>query len=314
MIKYDIDTINRLINQNNITIDDSNIINMLSNINNNQNFNNNSTNFNNDKKFNNVKNKFIHNNTPNTNNSIKNTTNTDTNTNTNTNTDKNTETNSYIKNTNTVLRLINKISKSNYSSIKSEIICYYNISKTHELAVNIYNILSKNIFLSDIYSQLYIDLINIDNIFYKILIKDFENAVEILDNIMIPSNINDEITANTNNDKINSKFLFYINLSKQNVINFDSIVDLILSIQLCLIDKLKYENYKLSEYISSYIFLFINNLHDKIKLHDKYNTIIHNINIIKMYNNESTNINYKLYINNKIKFKHYDMYDKLKKI
>ena len=32
-----------------------------------------------------------------------------------------------------------------------------------------------------------------------------------------------------------------------------------------------------------------------------------------MYNNESTNINYKLYINNKIKFKHYDIYDKLKK-
>ena len=132
MIKYDIDTINRLINQNNITIDDSNIINILNNINNNQNFNNNSTNFNNDKKFNNVKNKFIHNNTPSKNNSIKNTTNTDTNTNTNTNTDKNTETNSYIKNTNTVLRLINKISKSNYTSIKSEIICYFNISKTHE--------------------------------------------------------------------------------------------------------------------------------------------------------------------------------------
>ena len=55
MIKYDIDTINKIIKQNNITIDDCNIINMLSNINNNFNNNTNSntyTNnyFNNDKK------------------------------------------------------------------------------------------------------------------------------------------------------------------------------------------------------------------------------------------------------------------------
>jgi len=128
---------------------------------------------------------------------------------------------------------------------------------------------------------------------------------------MVIDNNNDEITVNQHNDKITAKFLFYINLSKHNIINIDKIIDLLCYMQLYIINLIKTDNYKLSEFITNYIFIFIDNLYNEIKIHSKYHYIIDNINIIKLYKkNECEN---PLFINNKVKFKHYDMYDKLQK-
>jgi len=199
-------------------------------------------------------------------------------------------------NINLVKKLLNKLTENNYDKIKTELICFYNtlISNEYIIAENIFEILSNNKFYSKLNSDLFIELLNVDKIFYDILQTKLENI----------NNIAEKILQNDINlDKIECKLLFYINLSNSKIIEINIIVNIINNLQEKLLSVIKNENNSIiGENLTNIIDIIISNIN--IKYVKSNYSIYNNIKTISKFKNKDFPS-----LNNKIIFKHMDMND-----
>jgi len=202
-------------------------------------------------------------------------------------------------NINLVKKLLNKLTENNYDKIKTELICFYNtlISNKYIIAENIFEILSNNKFYSKLNSDLFIELLNLDKIFYDILQSKLENITNIVEKIL---------QNDINLDKVECKLLFYINLSNSTIIDINIIINLVINLQEKLVSVIKIENNSIiGEMLTYIIYIIISNININ---YVKTDSIYNNIKTISKYKNKHFPS-----LNNKIIFKHMDMSDLIQK-
>ena len=189
------------------------------------------------------------------------------------------EVSDFNKHVNEIRSHINKLSKTNYDVQKRKIIEkmmeLFNedeSSENKEKIINIiFDICSSNKFLSDIYADLYVELIGYNDLFGDILDNYIVNFKDTLNNIQY-IDPNDNYDGFCDYNKINeirkSNSVFLINLMKRDMIEKTSIIELIIEmLETCLLF-IKQEN-KLHEVeeITENIFLLVE--HSKLVLQDQ---------------------------------------------
>lgn len=216
-----------------------------------------------------------------------------------------------------IRKLLNKISNTNFNKIVTEFMCLYNVyldsSSSNDIDIinnTIFDIITSNIFFSDIYIKFYIELQN-NYPLIKELINNSINKLYInIDNLKIYCSNNDDELAKINkeNDKIKAFVIFYINLYVNGYIDYKIIIDYIYYIQSKLLDYIDRENKKiLCEELTNILFLIIDKSYLSLKLNKEYDIIYRNIEYIS-----KLKVNDKPSISNKIIFKHKDLYEKYK--
>ena len=207
---------------------------------------------------------------------------------------------------NNIRKILNKLSINNYDKLKNEFICYYNTLLSSEIDLDeinnfIFSMLTKNnqIF-SELYSLIYVNLINNNNDFSIILNKNINEFLN------FSENINKESFSNKKNDEYKCLLMFYINCIKKNLLPYDFVFDLLNNLFIDLFDNFKITNNKVyCEILNEFIFFIITNSYTVIANTNNYNKMYENISVIKkMKNNELPSIS------NKIIFKNMDLYDK----
>ncbi len=218
-----------------------------------------------------------------------------------------------------VRKSLNILTSKNYSKILSEISEQFDIvtsTKTPNdilvLCKLIYDILSSNLLYSNLCSQLFKDLlgksINLQNLLNQNL-NDCENKINNITYIDPEIDYNRFCENNKNNEKIRGEFLFFTNLMKNNIIDYDTIYNIIIN---CfnMLDKFIQEGNKKNEIdeLSEIIYIVINNSYHTIKSNDneKYKSMY-------SYIEKIANMKVKLNagITNKCIFKHMDLLDEL---
>ena len=145
---------------------------------------------------------------------------------------------------------LNKISKTNYENSKKTIVdkIYQLFVEEHEEVVDeniysenqkkigemIFDIVSTNNFLSDIYADLYVELVGKSEYFGNVLDNFIDNYKLSLNNIQYIDPDEDYMgfcNYNQKNEQRKSNSLFLINVMKQNMISKLSVLDLIINLQ-----------------------------------------------------------------------------------
>ena len=211
-----------------------------------------------------------------------------------------------------IRKICNKLSNEKYDKLKNELFCLYtiiiNTYKIDDLEYinqQFFYILSSSLFYSNLYSQLFKDFSDKYINFNKLLINNYENFFNSLDNIMISKNCTfDEINkTNKHNDKIKSLILFYTNNYNNNLLDENIIIDFIKKIQDLLNNYLTNNiNNQLCEEYTNILYIILSNSYKNLVKNKMYITIFQNIEKIG-----SNNLDNGTDISNKILFKHKDM-------
>ena len=167
-------------------------------------------------------------------------------------------------------KILNKLTTSNYDTLEPKI---YKILDTTTLLNNndlntkiaeiVFNILSRNSFYTEIYSKLFINLINRYPYFNYQLSKSMKDFIESIESIKSETLETSDYDTFCDNNKKNDELLaiskFYIFLSKANIIPSDIITDLILDLQYYFNDLIQLENKsKTAELLANIIFELVN--------------------------------------------------------
>lgn len=203
---------------------------------------------------------------------------------------------------------INKITDKTYNILIKEIFkLLENVEANSFIKIsnNIFDIISKNKFYSDIYAKLYSELVNKYAIFKEILNNNIASFIGNCNNISYcePEENYDLFCENNKlNEQRRAMLLFYKNANKYNIVDIDIIYNLIIDIQQIIDENLHLDKSKLVEELFEMLFISIINL-DKTT-DDKY------IQIIDFIKNKSklSVKDYKAFTN-KSKFKCYDILD-----
>lgn len=246
----------------------------------------------------------------------------------------------YSTYTNNIRKILNKITQNNFSKLKNEFICYYNIilkdiaiediSNTNNNIETVNNFIFDtlaytNTIVSNLYCDILLNLININYDFYIILNVNLDKLLDICSYITTPKSINyDDINlSNKNNDKLKTFCIFLINCFKSLIIPSDILFKSILLTQTELLTKYDNENNKSNqlnesnnndykaycEVVNEINHILISNSYCLIcsKEYEKdYNNIYLNIEKIIGLKNKTKNLT------NKIIFKQMDLYEKYK--
>lgn len=220
-----------------------------------------------------------------------------------------------------IRKLLNMLTSKNLDEYKINIINIIN-SMNHDnrdefynFCNNIYNLLSNNVLYSSIYSDLYTYLIELNDVFKTILIKDLNSYKNLFVNLNYcdPDTDYDKFCQyNKLNDNRRGLCTFYVNLFKKDVISFDNITNIILYVlelqdnYINLSDESNKKN-ELDE-LSEISYIFISNLYQLIEKTDSkiskniYEKIYYYSNLkAKDYKN----------ISNKFIFKNMDILDSI---
>ena len=207
---------------------------------------------------------------------------------------------------------INKITDKTYDILCKEIFKLLDeVSEDSFLKISnsIFDIISKNIFYSNIYAKLYCELIYKYNNFKIILNNNIDNFIEKCEKISYcePEENYDLFCENNKlNEQRRAMLLFYVNTHKYNIIDNNIIYNLIIDIQNIIDKNLILDNSKIVEELFELLFIAITNL-DK-SLDFKYIQIIDFIN----FKSKLKISNYKAFTN-KSKFKCMDILDLINK-
>jgi hypothetical protein len=184
---------------------------------------------------------------------------------------------------------LNKLSKAKYDEIKSQIIekivniINENEEKQQEVGDMIFNICSGNKFLSELYADLYVELVGQFDMFGNILDNYIVRFKDSLTNIKFidPDHDYDGFCEyNRLNDERKSHSIFLINLMKQDMISKQSIIDLIQYLQNISFQYIDEEDktHEVEE-ITENIFLLITTAKDILIDSDEWVNIKNNISI-----------------------------------
>jgi hypothetical protein len=164
------------------------------------------------------------------------------------------EISNFDKNFNDIRLMLNKLSKTNYdvqkNTIVDKVIDIFNIHEldsenNQKIGGKIFGLLSNNRFLSDVYSELYVELIGKIELFGDILNNYIDDLKISLNNIVYVNpdiDYNGFCDYNKINEERKSLSVFLINLMKLDMISSQSVIDLIVSLQEILLKYIEEEN------------------------------------------------------------------------
>ena len=210
---------------------------------------------------------------------------------------------------NTIREFLNKITHEKYDENFKEIeIRMDSLDESNLLAIGkyIFEMASSNKFYSELYARLYKDLMNKYNPMVNICLKSFESFTTLFQDIKYvdpEENYDKFCDINEENEKRRSMGQFFVHLTKIDVLEKSSFIELVLFLQNKLLEEIKEDGKnKVCEEISENLFILIKNNDKFLKSEKKWKEIINNIKII---------LNLKLdkfpSLSKKIKFKHMDM-------
>jgi len=223
--------------------------------------------------------------------------------------------------TNDIKMFLNKISAKTYEKMKenienslTELIKYDNDDKEKlsEICEFIFNYATNNKFNAKVYAELYHYLMGEYDILEDLFMTKFDNYVDLFKNIE-SGNQNEDYDKFCKLNKINEKrralSLFIVQLIKLNVIKPSKIIDIILNLQTDLMYSVEWnqETHKCEEMCEN-IYIFISNLTEELMKEESWNVIYSNLVIVKNYDIKEV-----LSMSNKIKFRHMDILDVIKK-
>lgn len=203
------------------------------------------------------------------------------------------ELSSFDKNLNEIRLMLNKFSKQNYSTQKNIIVDKITESfnmhdddseENKKLGNTIFNLLSNNRFLSDVYSELYVDLVGNIDFFGDILdsyISDLKTSLNNIVYIDPDENYDGFCEYNRVNEIRKSNSVFLIHLMKQNMISNQSVIELIINLQENLVKYIEEDNkvHEVEE-ITENIFLLVTESRNILKEDDLWKNVVEP-NIIK---------------------------------
>ena len=199
-------------------------------------------------------------------------------------------------------------------SILNEIQIVYTTKTENDfntLCENIYEIVSKNILYSSIYTKLYKILLMEYPLFQNIVNKNVNLLADKIDYIkyISPQEDYDKFCENNkNNENLRSICTFYTNLMKEKVIDVSIIINIIKILFKTLDDFIRDCKKNELDELSEIIYIMVINSYESIKIHD---SSIANEIINKVHNISIMSIKTIPGITNKCIFKHMDIYDEL---
>jgi len=215
---------------------------------------------------------------------------------------------------------LNKITSKNYDKLKITIEdsllelvkCDNDEEKISKVCEYIFNYATNNKFNAKVYAELYIYLIEKFSVLKELFMKKFDNYVDMFKNIESGNQTEDYdnfCKLNKINEQRKSLSLFIVQLIKLNVIPASKISEIILNLQEDLMYSVEWnqETHKCEE-ICENIFIFVSNLTNELIKEESWNTIYTNLVTVKSYDVKDV-----ISMSNKIKFRHMDILDVIKK-
>lgn len=208
---------------------------------------------------------------------------------------------------------LNKMTEKSYENIKSIIINELknnvnniNDEEWNKLGVALFSIASTNIFYSEIYAKLYKFLIsefpNL-SIIFKNNFNEFNYVFKTIEYVDPEVDYDKFCDINKTNEKRRALSLFYVNLMKYDMIDIESVLNIILELNDYVLNLINEENNKnVVEELSEVIFIMIKNGNKKFTLSSKWKNVIKQIESISILKR-----NEKPSISNKTIFKYMDM-------
>ncbi len=212
------------------------------------------------------------------------------------------------------IKLLNKISQTNYDKLKEELFEYIELindkDDIYKFTQTIFTIASSNMFYSILFSKLYTELISKNREFYKISHEHFDTYLSDLNKIeyVSPSVNYDEYCVYTKKmDKMKSLLTFFINLMKSNNFNIDNIVELCVILLKRVLQTINTtDNREQNEEFINCIYIIVKECTDFLSFHYHLETIHESVNEILNIVKQNTTIS------SKIKFKCEDILEMLK--
>jgi len=226
------------------------------------------------------------------------------------------EISNFDKNFNDIRLMLNKLSKTNYdvqkNAIVDKVIDIFNIHEldsenNQKIGKKIFGLLSNNRFLSEVYSELYVELIGKIELFGDILNNYIDDLKISLNNIVYVDpdvDYNGFCDYNKINEERKSLSVFLINLMKLDMISYRSVIDLIVSLQEILLKYIEEDNkvHEVEE-ITENVFLLITEARCVLKDDDIWKNVIEqniiNFTTLKVKEHSS--------LSSRCIFKHMDM-------
>ena len=227
------------------------------------------------------------------------------------------------KNFKEIRLLLNQISEKNFDQVIVKIIEKMNILQEKEnkneddenilenyrqINTIIFNNASTNKVLSEVYANLFKELLNKYKKTEELFNKDFKNYITLFENIeYIDPNVDYDkfCLINLENDKRRSTSLFLCNLLKNEILKVDDIMHIIFQLQNLLFTNIEKDGFvEQNSEIGENLFILITNSYKILKKHNECDSIINNVEIIKNLKAKE-----KPSISNKIIFKHMDIID-----
>jgi hypothetical protein len=184
-----------------------------------------------------------------------------------------------------------------------------NISK---IAHSIFNTASSNMFYSALYAKLFKQLVQCHDIFTKVFEKSYSEFVGLFKKVeYVDPNVdyNKFCEVTKMNDKRKAMSMFIINLMKEDMLEADSVVEIIVELQEMVNSYIKQAN-KANELeeLNENLFILLTNGKNVLSSHEKWDSIVSHIKFLSILK-----VKMKEYpsVNNKLIFKNMDILEEL---
>ena len=208
-----------------------------------------------------------------------------------------------------IYKILNKLSKVNYDKLSNElfeeiikITDFYEINK---ITNKIFNIASSNIFYSELFSKLYVELIKINSEFYKVFQENFMTyceKIKLIKYVNPNENYDQYCDYSKKITQLKASLTFFSNLTKSKVCSVDVITTLLNELVVILQTEISKDDTEYKQELLNSIYILITNSLDILLFEPKWQYIYITLMEIK---NKNTDI--------KMKFKFMDIEDYIKK-
>jgi hypothetical protein len=232
----------------------------------------------------------------------------------------------------TIRSLLNKLTDATYGVIEPEILSEVNNiirgeedggggndgivaveeDNINKIAHSIFNTASSNMFYSALYAKLFKQLVQCHDIFTKVFEKSYSEFVGLFKRVeYVDPNVDYskfcEVTKM--NDKRKAMSMFIVNLMKEDILESDSVVEIIVELQEMVNSYIKQANKgnELEE-LNENLFILLTNGKDLLSAHEKWDGIVSRIKFLSILK-----VKMKEYpsVNNKLIFKNMDILEEL---